>query len=254
MPSFDPTTQRDEITRRNSKNQEFKEAAKKFFELSVRAQYSYLFDWLGRPIIQYPQDVVALQQIIWDTRPDLVIETGIAHGGSLVLSASMLSLLDVADGVDPRSSTRKVLGIDIEIRAHNRMAINQHPLSFKIQMIEGSSISDEVVQQVRSIAADHKRVMVILDSNHTAEHVEAELAVYAPLVTDGLYCIVFDTVIENLPDDLYQDRPWAVGNSPMTAVQKFIRQSSDFRIDTSIDDRIQLTVAPSGYLRREKSH
>ncbi|MBL68583.1 MAG: cephalosporin hydroxylase [Verrucomicrobiales bacterium] len=218
--------------------------------------YLYNFTWLGRPIIQYPQDICAVQELIWSVKPDLVIETGIAHGGSLVLSASLLALLDLEEAhvkggtVDPRQSRRKVLGIDIEIRAHNRKAIEGHPLADRIQMIEGSSIATEIVEQVREIAREHDRVMVFLDSNHTHDHVLAELEAYAPLVSPGSYCVVFDTLIENLPTGSFPDRPWDKGDNPRTAVAEFLKSNGQFEIDCAMENKLQITVAPGGFLKR----
>jgi cephalosporin hydroxylase len=171
--------------------------AEQFFARSHQLQYSYNFSWLSRPIIQYPQDIVAFQEVVSRVEPDLILETGIAHGGSLVLSASLLCLLDVMEGIDPRQSSRKVVGVDIDIRPHNRKALDEHPLRFKMELIEGSSIAPEIIHQVRSHADGVDRVLVSLDSNHTHEHVLAELNAYADLVSVGSYCIVFDTVIED---------------------------------------------------------
>ncbi|RDS85295.1 cephalosporin hydroxylase family protein [Dyella psychrodurans] len=219
-------------------------------------KYSYNYSWMSRPIIQYPQDMVAIQELIWQIKPDLVIETGIAHGGSLILSASMLALLDYCDAVetgqtlDPKSSRRRVLGIDIDIRAHNRAAIEAHPMSHRIDMIQGSSIAPEVVADVHERAAGHERIMVILDSNHTHEHVLAELNAYAPLVSSDSYCVVFDTVIEDLPAGMYPDRPWDVGNNPKTAVRDFLSRNHDFEVDEAMEAKLLITVAPGGYLRR----
>lgn len=241
---------------RNAADTELQEAARGFMSASIRAQYSYNYVWLGRPIIQYPQDMVAIQELIWKVRPDLVIETGIAHGGSLILSASMLALLDYCDAVesgqvlDPKAPLRRVLGIDIDIRAHNREAIEAHPMAHRIDMLQGSSIAPEVVAEVHDRAKGHKRVLVILDSNHTHEHVLAELAAYAPLVTPGSYCVVFDSVIEDLPAGMYPDRPWDVGDNPKTAVREFLSRHSDFVVDEDIEAKLLITVAPGGYLRR----
>ena len=231
-------------------------ANKEFLRNSIRMHYSYNFQVMGRPIIQYPQDMVAIQELIWQIKPDLVIEAGIAHGGSLILSASMLTLLDYCDAVesgvplDPKTARRRVLGIDVDIRTHNRAAIEVHPMAHRIDMIEGSSIAPEVIAQVQARAAGHERVMVILDSNHTHEHVLAELQAYAPLVTKGSYCVVFDTVIEDLPSGMYPDRPWDVGNNPKTAVREYLAQNSDFEVDEDMEAKLLITVAPGGYLRR----
>ncbi len=225
---------------------------------STIPKYSYNFSWLGRPIIQYPQDIVAMQEIIWNVRPDLIIETGIAHGGSLIMSASMLALLDycdvVATGVvlDPKASKRRVLGLDIDIRNHNRKAIEAHPLFHKIDMIQGSSIDPKIIAQVHQYAQDYKCILVCLDSNHTHEHVLAELEAYAPLVTPGSYCVVFDTIIEDMPDNMFPDRPWGKGDNPKTAVHEFLKTHDSFVIDKSIQDKLLITVAPDGYLKRVK--
>ncbi|MDR7947311.1 cephalosporin hydroxylase family protein [Achromobacter aegrifaciens] len=219
-------------------------------------KYSYHFDWLGLPIIQYPQDIVAMQELIWAVKPDLIIETGIARGGSLVFSASMLALLDMADAIetgttiDPRKSKRKVLGVDIDIRDHNRTAIEAHPMATRIQMIQGSSIAPETVAQVLAAAAGYERILVCLDSNHTHEHVLAELEAYAPLTSPGSYCVVFDTVIEDLPASMFPDRPWGPGNNPKTAVWEYLKSHAEFEIDRTIPDKLQITVAPDGFLKR----
>jgi cephalosporin hydroxylase len=228
-------------------------------EWIVRAnshRYTYNFNWLGRPIIQFPQDIVAMQELIWSVKPDLIIETGIAHGGSLIFSASMLALLDVTEAIetgvtlDPARSHRKVLGIDIDIRAHNRAAIEAHPMASRIQMIQGSSIEPDIVAQVHEVAASHQRVLVCLDSNHTHEHVLAELQAYAPLTSVGSYCVVFDTAIEDMPADMFPDRPWGPGNNPKTAVWEYLKTHPEFEIEKGIQHKLLLTVAPDGYLRR----
>lgn len=219
-------------------------------------KYSYHFEWLGRPIIQYPQDMVAMQELIWQIKPDLIIETGIAHGGSLILSASMLALLDVCEAIeagttiDPKHSKRKVLGVDIDIRAHNRAAIEAHPMASRIQMIQGSSIAPEIIAQVHDVAKDFKRILVCLDSNHTHDHVLAELQAYAPLTSVGSYCVVFDTIVEDLPADMFPDRPWGPGNNPKTAVWEYLKTHPEFTIDKQIDHKLLISVAPDGYLKR----
>ena len=221
-----------------------------FMRLSAENRYSYGFEWFDRPIIQYPQDIVAFQSLVSKVKPELIIETGIAHGGSLVLSASLLSILDVMDGLDPRQSSRKVVGVDIDIRPHNRKALDEHPLRFKMELIEGSSINPDIVRQVRSYADGVDRVLISLDSNHTHEHALAELNAYADLVSLGSYCIVFDTVIEDLPAGSFPNRPWDVGNNPKTAVHEWIKDHPEFEIDKSIDSKLLISVAPDGYLKR----
>jgi cephalosporin hydroxylase len=227
----------------------FKTAAD-FLLQSINDRYSYNFSWLTRPIIQYPQDIVAFQEIVSAVNPDLIVETGIAHGGSLVLSASLLCLLDVMEGIDPRQSHRKVVGVDIDIRPHNRKALDEHPLRFKMELIEGSSIDPVIVKQVRTHASDAQRVLVSLDSNHTHDHVLAELNAYADLVSVDSYCIVFDTVVEDLPEGSFPDRPWDVGNNPKTAVHQWLKSHPEFESDKDIDNKILISVAPGGYLRR----
>ena len=223
---------------------------------SMQQKYLYNFDWLGRPIIQYPEDMVAIQELIWKVQPTLIIETGIAHGGSLVLSASMLALLDYCEAVesgktlDPKTSSRQVVGIDIDIRSHNRGAIEAHPLSGLITMVEGSSVDKNVIDKVHELAAGHQSVMVFMDSNHTHEHVLGELNAYAHLVTVGSYCVVFDTFVEDMPPKYFPDRPWDKGNSPKTAVHEYRRMHPEFEIDKSIDNKLLISVAPDGYLRR----
>jgi len=213
-----------------------------------RNGYTYNFSWLGRPIIQYPQDIVAMQELIWATQPDLIIETGIAHGGSLIFSASMLELNAACGG----KKDARVLGVDIDIRAHNRAAIEAHPLARRIDMIQGSSVAPEIVAQVKEAAKGQESVLVILDSNHTHEHVLAELEAYAPLVTRGNYCIVFDTLVEDMPAELFPDRPWGPGDNPKTAVWEYLKSHPEFEIDQGIPHKLQITVAPDGYLKRVK--
>lgn len=232
------------------------ESAKAFFINSVREKYSYNFEWLGRTIIQYPQDIVAIQEIIWRVKPDLIIETGIAHGGSLVMSASMLALLDYCDAImnseilDPAQPRRKVLGIDIDIREHNLTAIKAHPMANRIEMIQGSSTNPEIIAQVCERSKQFSNVMLLLDSNHTHSHVLAELEAYASLVTVGSYCVVFDTAIEDLPAPI--DRNWGPGDSPKSAVFNFLNSHSEFEIDKKIDDKLLVSVATDGYLKRIK--
>ena len=234
----------------------FQDLSRQWLQMSMDKKYVYNFDWLGRPIIQYPQDMVAIQELVWTVRPDLIIETGIAHGGSLVLSASMLAMLDMCDAIesgctiDPRQSARKVIGIDIDIRAHNRAAIEAHPMASRIQMVQGSSIAPEVVAQVRAAAQGYKKVMVFLDSMHTHDHVLGELEAYAPLVSPGSYCVVFDTFVEDMPPQFFADRPWDVGNNPQIATRQWLAGHPDFTVDAAMQSRLMVTVAPGGFLRR----
>ena len=227
-----------------------------------------IFSWLGRPIIQLPADMMAMQEIIWRVQPDLIVETGIAHGGSLILSASMLALLDYCNAVrnrttlDPSRPKRRVLGIDIDIRAHNRGAIENHPLSGRIDMIEGSSTAEATIDKVRTAAAGFSTILVCLDSSHTHDHVLAELTAYAPLVTKGSYCIVFDTIVENLPEDMFPGRPWSQGNSPKTAVHAYLEKLKSneirgvdggrprFEIDKAVENKLLLNATPDGFLKR----
>jgi cephalosporin hydroxylase len=222
-------------------------SSKTFMYESTLPKYSYNFTWLGRPIIQYPQDIIAVQEIIWQVKPDLIIETGIAHGGSLILSASILYLLETFGKIEEGL----VVGIDIDIRQHNRIEIEQHPLNKKIKMIEGSSISTQVISEVSEIASTKKRIMVFLDSNHTHQHVLEELKLYSPFVTKGSYLVVFDTIVEDLPENLIKDRPWGKGNNPKTAVWEFLKNNNDFEINTEIQNKLLITVAPDGYLKKK---
>ena len=205
-------------------------------------KYTYNYTWLGRPIIKFPSDIVATQQIVWDVKPDLIIETGIAHGGSLILSASLLELI---------GGQGRVLGIDIDIREHNRKEIEAHPMMKRIDMIEGSSVGDDVMARVRAAAAKAKCVMVFLDSLHTHDHVLKELELYAPLVSVGSYMVLPDTFIEYFPKGYYaNDRPWDVGNNPMTALRAFLEKNKDFEIDRELCNKPMITEAFDGYLRR----
>jgi cephalosporin hydroxylase len=236
----------DERIASNGRDEGLKASAHALMTATIPARYSYNFAWLGRPIIQYPQDIVAMQEIIWAVQPDLIIETGIAHGGSLIFSASMLELIAACGG--PPHGT--VLGVDIDIRAHNRAAIESHPMSKRIKMIQGSSVAPAVVEQVVAEAAGKRRVLVSLDSNHTHEHVLAELTAYAQLTSVGSYCVVFDTIVERLPADFAGARPWGPGNNPCTATAAYLREHPEFEIDHGIDHKLLLSVAPGGYLKR----
>jgi cephalosporin hydroxylase len=230
----------------NAKNTDFNATGSAFMQSSTLPKYSYNFSWLGRPIIQYPQDIIAMQEIIWSVKPDLIIETGIAHGGSLIFSASMLELNAACGG----PADAEIVGVDIDIRAHNREAIESHPMFKRISLLQGSSIADEIIQEVQEKAAIKQKVLVCLDSNHTHDHVLAELKAYAPLVSMGSYCVVFDTIIEDLPESMFPDRPWGPGNNPKTAVWEYLKNHPEFEIDKSIQNKLLITVAPDGYLKR----
>lgn len=235
MKPKDPT-----LMARMSQDAEFVRLRRELFLKSCEYRYTYNFSWLDRPIIQYPEDLAVLQEIVWATRPDIIIETGVAHGGSLVFYASMLQLIG-GNGV--------VVGIDIDIRSHNRQAISEHPLSGRIKLVQGSSIDPAIVREVNELAAPSSRRMVVLDSMHSHSHVLAELRAYSPLVRRGDYLVVLDTVVENMPKSFFADRPWGPGDNPMTAVNQFLKENDRFALDTEIDDKLILSVAPGGYLR-----
>jgi cephalosporin hydroxylase len=232
--------------RDNGNDEKLTDAARAFTKASIVSRYSYNFSWLGRPIIQYPQDIMAMQELIWSIQPHLIVETGIAHGGSLVFSASMLELNAACGG--PQDA--EVIGVDIDIRAHNRSAIEKHAMFKRISMIQGSSIAPQTIAQVRAKAAAKQRVLVCLDSNHTHEHVLSELDAYAPLTTIGSYCVVFDTVIEDTPAEVFVDRPWGPGKNPKTAVRSYLKSHPEFVIDKEIGHKLLISVAPDGYLKR----
>ena len=235
------TEERKERILKNGNNSALQAAARTFNTESNKAQYSYNFSWMGRPIIQYPQDMIAMQEIIWDVKPDLIIETGIAHGGSLIYYASLLELI----------GSGQVLGIDIDIREHNKREIQRHPMYKRITMIQGSSISHDVIEQVQEIARGKEKVIVCLDSNHTHEHVLNELNLYSPFVSVGSYIVAFDTIVEDLPEGYFsQKRPWGISNNPRTAVDQFLKANKNFMIDDSIDKKLLISVAPRGYLKR----
>ena len=257
-----------ENMRKAGADRAFVELSSVWSQAGIRHGYFQNFTWLGRPIIQGPPDIYIIQELIWSCRPDLVIETGIAHGGSLVMSASMLALLDYCDAaessrlLDLKASRRKVIGIDVDIRAHNRAAIDAHPLRHKIETVEGSSVAPETADKVAALAEGYERVMVFLDSNHTHDHVLAELELYAPYVSKGCYCVTWDTGVEDLPDETFGDRPWGKGNNPKTAVWEYMRrlkaegrQARDgrplrFDYDHVIEHKLMITAAPDGFLKR----
>lgn len=237
---------------------EMRKAAADFMCASTQPKYCYNFSWQSRPIIQYPQDMVAMQEIIWDVKPDLIVEMGIAHGGSLIYNASILAMLDMCEAIeegrtiDPAQSKRRVLGVDIDIREHNKIEIEKHPMFSRIDMIQGSSIAPEIIQQVKKYAADYERILVCLDSNHTHSHVLAELEAYAPLTSVGSYCVVFDSIVEDLPDGTYPDRPWGPGDNPKTALWDYVERHPEFEIDKQMFEKLLISVCPDGFLKRVK--
>lgn len=241
---------------RQGADPEFADLTRKWMDAANAHRYSYHFTWMNRPIIQYPQDIIALQELIWKVKPDFIIETGVAHGGCLIYYASLLALLDMEEALrtgttlDPKKSRRKVVGIDIDIRQHNRDAIEADPFSSYIELIQGSSVDADVVRRVQEMAKGHNTVFVSLDSNHTEDHVLAELDAYAPLVTKGSYCIAFDTVIERLPGEFFNDRDWTPTKNPATAVRQWIKSHPGFVVDSKVDHKISISVAPGGYLQR----
>lgn len=232
--------EKEENIRKLARSEDLRALSMKWVADVSRHKYSYHFTWLGRPVIQFPQDLLAMQEIIWRVRPSLIIETGVARGGSLIFYASLLELIG-GDG--------RVVGIDIEIREHNRREIENHQLSRRIDLVEGSSVDREVIDTVYKMAGDRKPILVVLDSNHTREHVLRELEAYSPLVTRESYLVVFDTVIEEMPEDFFPDRPWGKGDNPKTAVREFLRSTDRFTVDEEYDGKLLITVAPGGYLR-----
>jgi cephalosporin hydroxylase len=238
--------EKSERIKKNGTDKKLKYFANKWSQESLIKKYVYNFAWLGRPIIQCPQDIVAMQEIIWSVKPDIIIETGIAHGGSLIFNASMLTLLEICGEI----KKGQVLGIDIDIREHNKLAIKSHPMNKKITMLQGSSLDKKIIDKVYNFANKGKKILVCLDSNHTHEHVLSELKVYAPLVSIGSYCVVFDTIVENMPKDSFPNRPWNKGNNPKTALKEYLENHPEFEIDRSIFDKLLITSAPEGYLKK----
>jgi cephalosporin hydroxylase len=224
---------------------EFLKLSKHWRQMALERKYMNSFSWLGRPLIQFPGDVMAVQELVSVVKPDVIVETGIAHGGSLILSSSLQHLNGIKKG--------RVIGVDIEIRPHNRKAIEKSEWYKMITLIEGSSIAPEIVEQVRKAIKPEDKVMVFLDSNHTHAHVLAELNSYSTMVTPGSYIVVFDTHIEDMPDDyVWKDRPWGKGNNPKTAVHEWLKSNSNFHIDSDIEYKVLLTSAPDGFLFRDK--
>lgn len=224
-----------------AKDEALKKTVHNFVLQQVEHKYTYNFTWLGMPIIQFPQDMIALQELIWKVKPDVIIETGIARGGSVIFYSSLQKLIG-NNGI--------VIGVDVDIREHNRVEIENHPFFDSIHLIEGDSTSESVLKEVKDIVGNRKSIMVILDSNHTHDHVYKELQIYSPLVSEGSYLVVLDTIVEDMPDHYFTDRPWKRGNSPKSAVRQFLQNNQQFVVDKSIEDKILITVAPEGYLKR----
>lgn len=239
--------EREHNIRAMSEDKNTKRIGRLFMDHVTDYKYGYYFTWMGRPIIQHPQDIVALQEVIMEVQPDLILETGIAHGGSLIFSASILELLDIFSPAP--DVKREVVGIDIEIRPHNRAAIESHPMFRKITMLEGSSTAPGIAEQVRRIAAGHKTILVLLDSCHTEDHVFREMELYGPLVSVGSYLVVYDTLVE-FEDKSHSDRPWGKGDNPYTAVQRFLKNHSEFEVNDYIEQKIVITSCPGGWLKR----
>ncbi|MDX2256960.1 MAG: CmcI family methyltransferase [Pseudanabaenaceae cyanobacterium bins.39] len=235
-----------------SSDPEVKNVSQEWINKTGPHKYVYNWRWMGLPIIQLPADVVATQEIIWMVKPTVIIETGVARGGSLIFNASQLALLDLCENgkASIEESKRRCIGIDIDIRQHNRDAIVSHPLSPMIQLIEGSSISDQTLNKVKNLLHPEDKVLVILDSNHTHDHVKAELEQYSPLVSCGSYIIVHDTGIEYAVESLFHNRDWGIGNNPLTASKEFLLSNKNFQVDQIVSGKLQITSSPDGYLKR----
>ncbi len=231
---------KEESIEKMRKDKKIHSLASDFYEFFSNYNYQYNFNWLGVPIIQIPQDIITMQEIIWETKPDLIIETGIARGGSLIFYSSLLELIGKG----------RVLGIDIDIRKHNREKIEKHPMFKRIKMIEGSSIDEKVIRQVEEIAKKNNTIMVCLDSLHTHDHVLEELRLYSRFVSKNSYLVVFDTIVDYMPEKFSQDKPWSKGNSPATAVKQFLKDNKSFVVEKRFEDKMLITAAPGGYLKR----
>lgn len=227
---------------RQGNDSELREMSINWMKETGKYNYSYMFRWLGRPIIQFPQDIIAMQELIWDVKPDLIIETGVARGGSVIFYSSMLELL---------AGGGKVIGIDIDIREHNRREIESHPMYKNIILVEGPSTSDNVVQEVDEYVKLNgcKTILVALDSNHTHDHVLQELRSYSKYVTKGSYLVVFDTTIDNMPKGHFEDKPWDKGGNPKSAVKEFLEENDRFEIDTNLNSKLLISANLDGWLK-----
>ena len=229
-----------ELIKLMSNDKKIQNISREWFNNVFNYEYSYHFSWLGRPIIQFPQDMIAIQELIWKIKPDLIIETGIAHGGSLIFSASILEMIGKGE----------VIGIDIDIRKHNKKLIEKHPMFKRIKMIEGSSVDKSIINKIHKLAKNKKKILVLLDSKHTEKHVLKELKAYSKVVTKGSYIVVFDTIIEDTDSKkASENRPWGIGNNPKTAVWKFLEKNKRFKIDKFIERKLLITSCPDGYLK-----
>jgi cephalosporin hydroxylase len=233
-------------------NEKLDEMVMDFHLVTAPLKYAYNFDWLGRPVIQLPQDIVMMQDILWKVKPDLIIETGVARGGSLIFYSSILHLIDIAEqkmGNESRVDSA-VWGIDIKIHDENKDAICGHPFADKIELFEQSSTDKSLVEKIHAQSQKFNKILVVLDSDHTAAHVLEELEAYAPLVSVGSYCVVFDATIEDFPEEHFADRDWGPGNSPRTAANTFLETNSNFSVDSDLDCKLLVTAAAGGFLRR----
>lgn len=236
----DFNNEHDERIKAFASDEEFLRVSNLWRAMALERKYMNNFSWLGRPLIQFPGDVIAVQELISAIKPSLIIETGIAHGGSLILSASLLKMNNIKG---------RVIGVDIDIREHNYSAIKAHAHSDIITLYQGSSVDPQIISKIKSSIDPNDTVMVFLDSNHTHEHVISELNAYSEMVTKGSYLVVFDTHVEDMPDSyVWPDRPWGKGNNPKTAVHEWLPNNSNFLIDKDLEHKILLTSAPDGFL------
>ncbi len=222
------------------------ERSSDLFEALNDYDYSYLWSWMGVPIIQTPADVMATQEVIWATKPDVIIETGVARGGSVLFMASLLELIGQG----------KVIGVDIDIRAHNRATIESHPMSRRVVLIEGGSVDNATLASVRAQIPEGANVMVILDSDHSRDHVLAECRAYGPLVTPGCYMVVADTIVAQLPETSKarsRSRTLEVGNDPAEAARLYLAETPAFEVDPVLNGKLVLSSSPGGYLRRKQA-
>ncbi|TWD55500.1 cephalosporin hydroxylase [Agrobacterium vitis] len=226
-------------------SQAFDESLKLMLTLD-QYDYSYLWSWMGVPIIQFPADVMATQEVIWNSKPDIIIETGVARGGSMIFMASLLAAMG--------NDKAKVIGVDIDIRAHNRDSIQKHPLSKYITLIEGGSVDDDVMEKVKALIPPGAKVMVVLDSDHSRDHVLAECRAYGPLVTEGCYLVVADTVVGHLTEETApkkRSKIWYQGNEPLSALHDYMAETDCFEVDAVLNGKLVLSSSPGGYVRRK---